>query len=417
LRAGLHSGLVALMGAGVALLALVGCTGRSGDLSGRIQLAVGVSGIDQLSYELIEERTDQVNQLVRDFEELHPQITVNVTVFREQDIVNEVRRRNSTGLGPDLLFVSGTVAHRLVQQRQARALRVPQAVSRELDDSSLETVELPDGRLAGLPVLQEPQVACYDRKRLPLPPDTLQGLLESSETGTEIGLALDPVDIYWTAGPLGANHAFAAILAGQPVTAAHRQQIRFWMAWLQSANELQRLNYFANEEQLVQGLIRQRLDWIPCHSTNMLRLRKKLGKRLGVTALPGDFGGPATPTTRQRVWAFGVNSNANQRQISESFASFTVNPLIQRNLTMSTEQMLPVNRFVPPPVASSSVLQALVTAEQQGRLTENLAQSIPSGDPRRKALERLLMRLVFGDITPDQATDQVIRAIRRPGQP
>jgi arabinogalactan oligomer/maltooligosaccharide transport system substrate-binding protein len=408
----LRSGLVAAL-----LLALVGCSGRSDGLSGRIQLAVGVSGIDQLSYELIEERTDQVNQLVRDFEELHPRVKVNVTVFREQDVVNEVRRRNSTGLGPDLLFVTGTVAHNLVQRHQARSVRLPQAVSQQLDESSLATAKLPDGRLAGLPVLQEPQVACFDRRRLSSPPDTLQGLLESSETGTEIGLALDPVDIYWTAGPLGANQAFGAILDGQPITAAHRQQIRFWMTWLQSANELQRVNYFANEEQLVQGLIHQRLDWIPCHSTNMLRLRKKLGKRLGVSALPGDFGGPATPTTRQRVWAFGVNSSPNQRQISESFATFTVNPLIQRNLTLRTEQMLPVNRFVPPPVASSSVLQALVTAEQEGRLTERLSQSIPSGDPRRKELVRSLMRLVFGDITPDQATDQVIRAIRRPGQP
>lgn len=411
MKPALRSPLLALLGMGATLLALVGCTGRSGELRGRVHLVVGISGIDQLSYQLIDERTNQINQLVEDFEQLNPKVKLNVSVWREQDFSSELRRRNATGLGPDLLFVSGAMAHHLVQQGQARGVRIPTEVRRQLDPSSLDNVALGNGRLAGLPVLQEPQVACFNRERLPDPPQTLQELLETSETGTEIGLALDPVDLYWTAGPLGANRAFASILAGQPVTDLQRQQIRFWMIWLQASNQLLRVNYFANEEQMVQGLIQGRLDWISCHSPNMQRLRKRLGKRLGVSALPGDFGGAATPTTYQRVWAFGVNSSANQRRISESFANFTVNPLIQRNLTLHTLQMLPVNRFVPPPVASSSVLQALVTAEQQGRLTESMAKAIPAGDARRKSMERLLMRLVFGDITPNQATDQLIEII------
>lgn len=410
--AALRASLRGLLGAGACALLATGCSSRNGDLQGRIELVVGVSGVDQLSYDLIKERTNQINRLVSDFEQLHPGVKVNVGVWREQDFEREVRLRNATGLGPDLMFLSSSMARLLVRNNQVRAVRFPAEVSKQLDDSSIHNMSLAGGWMAGLPVLQEPQVACFDREQMTVPPDSIQGLLESSETGSEIGMALDPVDLYWTAGPLGANQAFAELLEGQPVTDDQRQQIRFWMTWLQNSNKMLRVNFFANEEQLVQGLIERRLDWVPCHSSNMQRLRKRMGRRLGVSVLPGDFAGQATPTTRLRVWAFGVNSSANQRQISESFAAFTVNPLIQRNLTLHTLQMLPVNRFVPPPVGSSTVLKALVEAERQGRATESLSLSVPAGDPRRKNLERLLMRLVFGDLTPDEATAQVIAIVR-----
>ena len=111
------------------------------------------------------------------------------------------------------------------------------------------------------------------------------------------------------------------------------------------------------------------------------------------------------------MWAFGVNSSANQRRIAEAFATFTVNPLIQRSLTISIQNQLPVNRHVPPPVASSAVLEAMVTSEQQGQVSEEIVKLIPPHDQRRRQITQLMMRLVFGEISPDQATDALIKKL------
>jgi ABC-type glycerol-3-phosphate transport system substrate-binding protein len=400
---------------GLALLAWVlsGCSSMSNRdaLRGRIFLAIGASYSDRLSPTVIEERISQANQLIKNFQTLHPGVEAQINVFIEADLQQAIAKRNATGLGPDLIFLDGMTAHSLAIAGMVRPMRFPQTTTDQIEPASFDRLRLSDGSLAGLPVLLEPQIACFNRARLAQSPTSLQGLLELAETGIEVGLSLESAGLYWTAGPLGAEPALKALALGQAITPAQRERIRFWLKWIQTANLLQHINYYGPEEDLVQGLMKGRLDWIPCHSNSLVRLRQQLGQRLAVASLPGDFAGPATPITRERVWAFGVNSSANQRRIAEAFATFTVNPLIQRSITIAIQNQLPVNRHVPPPVASSAVLEAMVTSEQQGRASEEIVKLVPPLDQRRRQLAQLMMRLVFGEISPDQATDALIKQL------
>jgi hypothetical protein len=400
---------------GLGLLAwlLSGCSSTSNRdaLRGRIFLAIGASYSDRLSPTVIEERISQVNQLIKGFQALHPEVEAEINVFREGDLQQAIARRNATGLGPDLIFLDGMTAHSLALAGMVRPMRFPRSTTEQIEPASFDRLRLKNGSFAGLPLLLEPQIACFNRARLAQSPSSLQSLLELAETGIEIGFSLESAGLYWTAGPLGAAPALKALALGQPITPAQHRQIRYWLKWIQTAQLLQHINYYGPEEDLVQGLMKGRLDWIPCHSNSLVRLRQALGKRLAVASLPGDFAGPATPITRERVWAFGVNSSANQRRIAEAFATFTVNPLIQRSLTISIQNQLPVNRHVPPPVASSAVLGAMVTSEQQGQASDEMVKLVPPLDQRRRQLAQLMMRLVFGEISPDQATDALIKEL------
>jgi len=400
---------------GLGLLAwlLSGCSSTSNRdaLRGRIFLAIGASYSDRLSPTVIEERISRVNQLIKGFQALHPEVEAEINVFREGDLQQAIARRNATGLGPDLIFLDGMTAHSLALAGMVRPMRFPRSTTEQIEPASFDRLRLKNGSFAGLPLLLEPQIACFNRARLAQSPSSLQSLLELAETGLEIGISLESAGLYWTAGPLGAAPALKALALGQPITPAQHRQIRYWLKWIQTAQLLQHINYYGPEEDLVQGLMKGRLDWIPCHSNSLVRLRQALGKRLAVASLPGDFAGPATPITRERVWAFGVNSSANQRRIAEAFATFTVNPLIQRSLTISIQNQLPVNRHVPPPVASSAVLGAMVTSEQQGQASDEMVKMVPPLDQRRRQLAQLMMRLVFGEISPDQATDALIKEL------
>jgi len=400
------------LGLGLLGWLLSGCSTSSRDaLRGRIFVAIGASYSDRLSPTVIQERISQTNQLIKSFQALHPEVEAEINVFSEGDLQQAIARRNATGLGPDLIFLDGMTAHILARAGEVRPMRFPQSTIDQIEPASFGRLRLNNGSVAGLPLLLEPQIACFNQARLAQSPSSLQSLLELAETGIEIGFSLDYGGLYWTAGPLGAAPALKAVALGQPVTPAQHRQIRYWLKWIQTANLLQHINYYGQEEDLVQGLMQGRLDWIPCHSNTLMRLRQKLGQRLAVAPLPGDFAGPATPITRERVWAFGVNSSANQRRIAEAFATFTVNPLIQRSLTISIQNQLPVNRHVPPPVASSAVLEAMVTSEQQGRASEEIVKLVPPLDQRRRQLAQLMMRLVFGEISPDQATDALIKKL------
>jgi hypothetical protein len=65
-----------------------------------------------------------------------------------------------------------------------------------------------------------------------------------------------------------------------------------------------------------------------------------------------------------------------------------------------------------PPVSSSQVLQVLVTAEQQGRASGLVASSIPQNINRDSKIDRMLARLVFGDLEPTQAATQLLGLLK-----
>lgn len=389
-----------------------GSTAPQDELRGTLFLAIGIGTTQGLTSAMLEEQKRQSTALVQAFRQLHPGVTVSVAVYREDQLDRELGARHAAGFGPDLMLVNGSTAHNLERLGLARPRRFPNPVTRQLTPSVLRRAQLPDGSLVGMPVFQQPQLACFNRRRLPSSPSDLAGLLRASGQDVEVGLAITPGELFWTAGSLGAAPAIQRAAEGQRLSSGDHRAILGWLRWLQAANLQERVNYFPDDEALIRGMVAGRLDWIPCRSASLSRLRHSLGDQLGVASLPGGPGGEPTPINRLRMLAFGVDSSPAQRRLADALARFSINPLIQRELTVSTQEVLPVNRYVPAPVASSAVLAALVAAQRQGEVSNRIAHELPASDPRFPQLLRELVRLVFGETTPEQATDALIALMR-----
>ncbi len=390
---------------------LSGCGLARDELSGTAYLAISVEGDQPLTKAIQQEEVLQAQAIVAAFRQLHPRVAIETNLLRESAFIEEVRRRQAAGFGPDLMLVAGSTAHALVEADLARSLQLPQATRRQVDPDSLQRLEIPPRGLAGLPILRRPQLACYNRSRLATSPTSVDELLSQARGGLRVGLAVESRSLFWSTGPLGADRAIIAAAAGRPLAAGEREGLQRWLAWLSAANFNQKVFIEPDQEALVQGLLERRLDWIPCNSGNLSRLRRTLGASLGVSDLPGGPYGPPTPITRLRVLAFGTDSTARQRRVAEALAVFALNPWIQSTLTTDNQDMLPTNRFVPPSALHTPVLKAMQRSVRQADASDAIARLLPAGDPRDRELTRLVTAVAFGEITATEATGDVVRAL------
>ena len=357
--------------------------------------------------------------LRREFQRIHPEVDLNITVAPEDNIKESLRLAQSRGLGPDLLLVRGSVAIALLDGALVEALPDQPEVRRSLalvEPNDLKRVTGPRG-VAGLPMFSEITLACFDRRRLAKAPTNLAELLAVAAAGKPIGLAVEPSGLWWTAGALGAQGALTPILTGTPHAVGSsatndRSALQAWLLWLRQTSLQSRVDLTSGPQDLTEGLESGRLAWIPCYSLTLRRLERTMGRHLGVAPLPSGPGGLPTPFSALRVWSLGVDSSPRQRQLALSLAELSLNPLVQRQLTLGTKMMLPANRFVPIPVASSGKLAAIEQAQRQFTQTSSLLVSPYSADRVQQvlpSLETVISQVLVGVMTPQQGTEALLR--------
>ncbi|MFY8150067.1 MAG: extracellular solute-binding protein [Prochlorococcaceae cyanobacterium] len=365
-----------------------------------------------LNAETFTELRSRVEELSRAFRTVHPEVNIQVQLFRSDTLIPHLRSRVRSGLGPDILLVSGLFANDLNQLGLTSPATLTAAEWNQINPSAMERLRLPNGQISGVPALFHPELACFNRSRLRSSPTTLDELLQRSAQGLRVGLGAHPFSIYWTAGSLGANDALVAAARGEALTPEQRLRLRGWVQWLQGASLQQRVTLFSDQNQVLKEFRRGQLDWISCNSIALPNLRAQMGSRLGVATLPSGPGGEPTPVSRERVMVFGRGSSPEQRRIAEAMVRFTINPLIQRTLTLDTMAVLPVNRFVPPPVNSSASLQAMVESQRQSNANTMLVELVHPGDARLLQLSQTMVQVVFGELEPDPAVEAIIRDLR-----
>lgn len=361
--------------------------------------------------------------LLKAYKRLHPgvHLNLNFVVFQDQQLKEELRRRNSRGLGPDLILINASTAIDLHNEGLISRIQVSADVQNSLQPWILSRVQVPGG-LAALPVALEPQLSCYNRTRIPSPPATLEELLQLAASGRRIGLSIFPKSIWWSTGPLGANQALMRRLEAPPgskerISNSDQVAITTWLSWLREASLQSHVNFFNNDEDLLNGLGKGQLDWTSCLSFNLPSLKRQMGDNLGVSSLPRGPHGFASPNSLLRVLAFGVNSSGQQRQQAMELGLLQLNPLMQRSMTLNSEQVLPVNRFAPAPIASSAKLKVLVNAQEQFQQSSLLSRSplaLNRLDNHSMALEALLTQVVVDVIGPEQASARLIKILRQP---
>jgi hypothetical protein len=95
-----------------------------------------------------------------------------------------------------------------------------------------------------------------------------------------------------------------------------------------------------------------------------------------------------------------------------AFSAFTIKPLVQRTVTQGSYTVLPVERQISVPVNSSQTLAALLKARDQGLQTDQLMRLLRSGDRRPAQLQALISEVVFGELSPEEATPRLINLLR-----
>jgi len=392
---------------------LTGCMPARRELPLVLYVAVSIQDEGLLTSETSTSLRKRFEVLVRDFRRIHPNVLVQVALYPERELVQQIRLRNWAGLGPDLILTGAEQANGLL--RAGLVDPMPQDSQQRSNSSPglLQRVRNHRGQLAGQPLVVFPQLACYDRRAMPVPPTTLQELLKSSAAGAEVGLTVDTRQLLWTAGDFNAIPGLFAATRGRQPTATQRQAIETWLSWLQRANNQQRFNYYPDQISLRDGLSNGYLDWVSCNSAELDLLRKRMGSRLGVAPLPNGPSHVPTPISRLRVLALGTNSSPVQREMALALTRFSIGPLVQRNFTLQNLSFLPSNPRVSVPVLSSAALQAMVISRQQGVGTDQLLADLHSEDARMQALqEQVMVPLLFGVLEPRNATDQMISILR-----
>ena len=397
----------------LAAAALAGCS-ASANLPLELYVAFGSNPDQTINADLHDGIREQLKPLQQGFRRLHPNTFLQMSLYPEENLPDILRQRNGSGLAPDVLLANGDTALRMLKAGQLSPFPITAELRRSFHPEDLRRLELPDGRLAGLPMVLHTQLSCFNRRQMPVAPTTVQELLAASAAGQPIGLNADMAYLLWSVGSLGALPAFEHIVRGHTIGPADRQAIRTWLSWLKQAGTLQRMTVYPDQQSAEADLTAGRVAWIPCRSSALPSLGRRMGSSLAVAPLPDGDGHRASPINRLRVLALGRNSSPRARQSALAFANYLVSPLTQRSMTLNSPITLPANRFVSVPVQSSQRLATLVEAADQGRQANPLVAIIHTNDRRLPKLQGLITDLVFGDLNVGTATAQLIEILRAP---
>ncbi len=361
--------------------------------------------------------------LIEEYSRLHPSVRLSLYTVNEDQVEEELRRRTTRGLGPDLILLRAPMANTLFKDGLIAPLPDTPAMRRsvaQVDPRYLRRVRF-GSVMAGLPLHEMVTLACYDRKRVSDPPRTTSDLLAMAASGRTVGLSIDPYGIWWTAGTQGAAPAIMPILTGMVHAAPgefqrSEAQLAGWLAWLRQVGQQSRVDIATGPEELSDALITSRLDWIPCFSLTLDTLQEAMGDRLGVSALPSGPGGPPSPFSTVQVWAFGLDSSPGQRQNAADLAALSVDPLMQRRYVLESQEVLAVNRSVQTPVASSGVLAALAEAEHQfqvGIPVVSLPSTLDHLQQVSRRMEAVIQQVIVGVLTPEEGARELMRLRKR----
>lgn len=319
-----------------------------------------------------------------------------------------VRKRSDLGAGPDLILSREWLALQMARENLTEPSGLTSRDLAPFKILNLSDFQQKDG-YASLPLLLQPNLACYNRKSFKQAPATLAELLRRAEEGRVIGLSLVLDQVSWTGTGFGAQDPVLKLFdtpadkpGGSSLSPADRTKVLAWFRWLYRANTNPNVQFSDTNEDLAERLMKRQADWISCNSAVVPILLKALGKDLGLSVFPGEQDGqPARAVARLQMISFGRDSSPGQRKAAEQFALFLLNDYSQNVVMSKTDGVLPVNGNVIIPSKRSPELAAFNASKPYA--------IVPSFDRavgvrlERTPLTRLIKRTVYGDISSEEA--------------
>lgn len=232
----------------------------------------------------------------------------------------------------------------------------------------------------------------------------MQELEELSASGKRFGLATNPFELFWTAGTQGAISEFSSLGRGIATNQAY-PGIQVWLQWLQRAALYKNISFNENYRELSFKLKNNELDWITCWGGIELEdLKKTMGNKLGVAALPNGRSSKAFPTQVFYGFSLGENSSQSQRTMALKFIRSNVNTIAQRKIQLDDLGFLATNQNVSILPKNSQIQSAINTSYNEQRQSYSKEElGIKSYGERYGDQSKTLADLIDGSLDVDEA--------------
>jgi len=359
-------------------------------------------------------RFESERKISQDFQEQletkQPGIRLHISIYPVEQIEEELKVQTNSGLGPDLIIANSNLSLNLLAHGLTDPVKLTQERKQLINQAALERVKTTSGFIAGQPVSQYLQLACFDKRKLDSAPSTLKELSIASSKNNVFGMVTDFDDLYWSLGGFGAGEALAKSLAGeQPSVAAH-QQLTEWLRWLKASSYQQNIVFLPSQSALRRALINGEMSWISCWSSQLPQLREALKDHLGIAPLPSGNLGRATPITRLQVWSLGKNSSKRQREKSAKLLNFIMQPWAQKTYAFKYKTNYPVN-----PAAAMIIGKQLPFGFANYNEAENarvsrgdaIVAAIHSEPSLEDDIQSTMNELIFEGLSPEKAATQL----------
>ena len=299
----------------------------------------------------------QISMRTQQFLKTNPNKRVVTVAYKSSRIEDQISEDSKLNLGPDLILAVDFILRNLYQDSLISAFPNSTLWAQQYSDiiKSLSTV---DKKLAFAPYGIYPQVSCYNNKTIKQPPKTIQELLVLGASGVRIGLSTRTDEIFWTAGSTGAIPEISSLVNKKNQNKSH-PKIKEWITWLRQAAYYQNISFYNQQSELVNKLVANNLDWISCHSGDIVRLREEMGEQLSIATLPNGMQTKAFAWPYILGYGLGTDSSPTQRSLALNYVKANTNAVGQRRMMLLTQAYLPANKAVDIPNQSSQTLKAI----------------------------------------------------------
>jgi len=314
--------------------------------------------------------TKFLGKYTKEFQRSNPSINVVFITYKTSKFANQIARDSSVNLGPDLVITDQYSADVLLTRGLVTTLPNQQYFDNAYNQRIQETAKTNAGYMLA-PWLINTQIACFNKTKIEKPPSTIQELEALSASGKRIGLASNAYELIWSAGAQGAIPELSFLGSARTTKQAY-PSIKAWLQWLRRAALYQNISFHENTRELSKKLKNNELDWTTCFSGQLEDLKKTMGNKLGVAALPNGSTSVAFPTYFVYGFSLGKNSSQFQRTMALKFIKTNVNTIAQRKIQLDDQGWLAANQNVSIPPESSKNLTAINTSfnEQAGTYTK-----------------------------------------------
>ena len=370
--------------------------------------------ISSQDYERLREVTEDAIDHIRS---VNPSIRPQLTLSTQANFVDEIADQTQSGFGPDLLITDSDTALELYRRRLTDPIKISPEDRADTPSYLFDLVTAGNNQLVGRPVNQFVQLACFNKERMEVPPETLEDMEQESESNN-FGMALQLKDLFWSAEAFDAGEAMEAALAKRPPDADRQSKVTQWLHWLESASYQQNIRFLNDQRSLRKALISGELDWITCWSSSLRELREQMKDKLALAPLPK---GPSTKlkaATKLQVWSLGRNSSRIQREKARVMIDFITKPWAQKTYALAGRNSLPVNQKAAKIVASKipGGTAALVMYAQESikeKAAKGQSKARVFRDPARyQEISDALMDTIYDIRSPEESSKDIINSLR-----